>query len=114
MTRGAGPFVEVYTTHERTLWPHHGLWIGEGVGTIADQFSIGARPEIIDAWQHHKNLIARHGHAQVRRAFHISSVMNWSWYEQFQHFGAAMDTYESLTAGHARQADSQALVAAAL
>lgn len=114
LARGAGPYVEVYTTHERTLCPDHKLWIGDGIGTIADQFNIAACPEIIEAWHHHKNLITRHGHAQVRRAFHISSVINWSWYEQFQHFSAAMDTYESLTADHARQVNSPALVAAAL
>jgi len=114
LARGAGPYVEVYSTHERVICPHHGLWIGDGVGATADQFSIGACPEISEAWHHHKNLIARHGHAQVRRAFHISSVVNWGWYDQFQHFSAALDTYETLTTNHPRQANSPALVAAAL
>lgn len=106
--------MEVYTTHERVICPDHGLWIGDGIGTIPDQFRIDACREIIEAWHHHKNLITRHGHAQVRRAFHISSVINWSWYEQFQHFSAAMNTYESLTANHPRIPNSPALVAAAL
>lgn len=114
LTRGAGPYVEVYTTHERVICPDHALWIGDGIGTIGDQFNIDACPEITAAWHHHKNLIARHGHAQVRRAFHISSVINWSWHDQFQHFSAAVDIYETLTADHPRQANSPALVAAAL
>lgn len=114
LARGAGPYVEVYTTHDRVICPDHGLWIGAGVSTIADQFNIDASPEITAAWHHHKNLIARHGHAQVRRAFHVSSVINWSWYDQFQHFSAAMDIYETLTTGHPRHAISPALVAAAI
>lgn len=114
LSRGAGPYVEVYTTHERVICPDHGLWIGAGAGVPAAQFSITSCPEIIDAWHHHKNLITRHGNAQVRRAFHISSVINWGWYDQFQHFSAAIDTYESLTTDHPRQANSPALVAAAL
>lgn len=114
LARGAGPYVEVYTTHERVICPKHGLWIGEGVGVAAAQFSINACPEISAAWHHHKNLIARHGHSQVRRAFHISNVINWGWYDQFQHFSAAIDTYETLAADHPGQANSQALVAAAL
>lgn len=114
LSRGAGPYVEVYTTHERVICPDHGLWIGGGFGTTADQFSIGACQEIIEAWHHHKNLIARHGQAQVRRAFHISSIINWGWYDQFQHFSAAIDTYEALTTDHPRQVNSPALVAAAL
>ena len=108
------PYVEVYTTHERVICPDHGLWIGGGVGTTADQFSIGACQEIIEAWHHYKNLIARHGPVQVRRAFHISSIINWSWYDQYQHFSAAIDTYEALTTDHPRQANSPALIAAAL
>lgn len=114
LTRGAGPYVEVYSTHERVICPHHGLWIGEGANAPAAQFSITSCPQIIVAWRHHKNLIARHGHAQVRRAFHISNVINWGWYDQFQHFSAAVDTYETLTTDHPRQANSPALVAAAL
>ncbi|WP_222440314.1 hypothetical protein [Arthrobacter alpinus] len=114
LTRGAGSHVAVYTTHERVICPHHLLWIGDGVTGPAGQFSTSACPEITEAWHHHKNLITRHGHTQVRKAFHISNVINWNWYNQFQHFSAAIDTYESLIAAQPRQANSQALFAAAL
>ena len=114
LTRGAGPYIEIYTTHERVICPAHGLWIGEGIAGFTDQFTVRACPEITTAWHHHKNLITRHGHSQVRRAFHIASVINWSWYDQFQHFTAAMDIYDTLAGDHPRQANSKALVAAAL
>lgn len=54
LTRGAGPYIEIYTTHERVICPAHGLWIGEGVAGFTDQFTVLACPEITTAWHHHK------------------------------------------------------------
>lgn len=114
LARGAGRYVEVYSTHEQVICPHHGLWIGDGVTGFTDQFSIGASPEITGAWHHHRNLITRHGRSAVRKAFHIASVINWRWYDQFQHFTAAMDTYDALAADQPAHANSHAAVAASL
>lgn len=114
LARGAGTFVEVYTTQECVLCPKHALWIGEGVGGTGDQFSVHDCPDIVMAWRHHKNLIARYGRSHVRKAFEASNVINWRWQEQFLHFTAAAETYDRLAAALPRQANSQALVAAAL
>lgn len=114
LARGAGSYVDVYTTHERVVCPHHSLWIGDGTTGSTSQITIEPCPEILAAWHHHRNLITRHGHTQVRKAFHIATVINWNWYDQFQHFPAAIDTYDSLTAAQPRQDNSQALLAAAL
>jgi hypothetical protein len=114
LARGAGRYVEIYSTHEQVICPRHGLWIGDAVNGFTDQFSIGAGPQITAAWHHHKNLINRQGRSGVRKAFHIASVINWRWYDQFQHFTAATDTYDSLAADQPRHANSHATVAASL
>lgn len=112
--RGAGRYVQIYSTHEQVICPHHGLWLGDGVTGLTDQFSIQAGPEITAAWHHHKNLITRHGRSGVRKAFHIASVINWRWYDQFQHFTAATETHDALAADQPRHATSHAAVAASL
>jgi hypothetical protein len=114
LARGAGSFMEVYTTHERVICPKHSLWIGEGVAGIADQFSVRDWPQITVAWHHHKNLITRHGHRQVRVGFKAADAINWRWHEQFLHFSAAAGIYDDLAAALPRQANTQALVTAAL
>lgn len=114
LARGAGRYVEIYSTHEQVICPHHGLWVGDGVTGFTDQFSIRAGPETTAAWHHHKNLITRHGRSGVRKAFHIASVINWRWYDQFQHFTAATEIYDALAADQPPQANSQAVVAASL
>lgn len=114
LARGAGPVVEIYTTHERVICPDHGLWIGDGTAGPSDQFSIRACPQISAAWHHHRNLITRHGHSRVRKAYHVANAINWGWYHQFQHFGPAMDTYDKLAAGKPLQASKPGLVAVAL
>jgi hypothetical protein len=98
LARGAGRYVEIYTTHERVICPEHGVWIGDGAQGFTNQFSVMACPDITTAWHHHKNLLSRHGHSRVRRAFHISSAINWRWYEQFHHFTHAMEIYDTLAA----------------
>ncbi|WP_426989214.1 hypothetical protein [Pseudarthrobacter sp. Y6] len=113
LARGAGRYVEVYSTHERVICPLHGLWTG-GVTGFTDQFSIRAAPEITAAWQHHQNLITRHGRPGVRKAFHIASTINRRWYDQFHHFTATTDTYDELAADQPRHANNQAVVAASL
>lgn len=30
LARGAGRYVEIYSTHEQVICPHHGLWVGDG------------------------------------------------------------------------------------
>ncbi|GAC1504023.1 MAG: hypothetical protein NVS2B15_26900 [Pseudarthrobacter sp.] len=114
LARDAGRYVEIYSTHEKTICLHHGLWIGDGVTGVTDQFSIHASPEITAAWHHHRNLITRHGRPGVRKAFHIASIINWRWYDQFQHFTAATDTYDQLAADQPPQATSHGIVAASL
>lgn len=54
LARGAGRYVEIYTTHEQVICPRHGLWLGDGATGFTDQFSIRAGPEITAAWHHHK------------------------------------------------------------
>jgi hypothetical protein len=114
LARGAGRYVEIYTTHEHVICPRHGLWLGDGVTGFTDQFSTRAGPEITAAWHHHKNLITRHGRPGVRKAFHIAGVINWCWYDQFQRFTAATDIYDALAAHQPRHATGQAIVAASL
>ncbi|XAS69254.1 TniQ family protein [Micrococcaceae bacterium Sec5.7] len=114
LARGAGRYVDVYSTHEHVICPRHGLWIGDGVTGFSDQFSIHAGPEITAAWHHHKNLITRHGRSGVRKAFHIASVINWRWYDQFQHFTATTEIYDELAADQPGHSNSQAVVAASL
>jgi hypothetical protein len=114
LARVADRYVEIYSTHEQVICPRHGLWIGDGVTGFTDQFSIRASPEITAAWHHHRNLITRHGRSGVRKTFHIASVINWRWYDQFQHFTAATDTYDALAADKPRHATSHAVVAASL
>ncbi len=114
LARGAGRYVQIYSTHEQVICPRHGLWIGDDVNGFTDQFSIRAGPEITAAWHHHKNLITRHGRPGVRKAFHIAGVINRRWYDQFQHFTAATDTYDALTADQPRHANSHAVAAASL
>jgi hypothetical protein len=114
LARGAGRYVEIYSTHEQVICPRHGLWLGDGVTGFMDQFSIRAGPEITAAWHHHKNLITRHGRSGVRKAFHISSAINWTWYDQFHHFTATTETYDELAADQPRHANNQAVVAASL
>lgn len=114
LARGAGRYVEIYTTHERVICPRHGLWIGDGIQGFTDQLPILACPDIIAAWHHHKNLITRHSRSRVRKAFHISSVINWRWYDQFHHFTHAIEIYDALAADQPRHSQSQAMVAASL
>ncbi|MCZ9880474.1 hypothetical protein NFJ07_01585 [Arthrobacter sp. B2a2-09] len=114
LARGAGRFVQIYSTHEQVICPRHRLWLGDGVTGVTDQLSIRDTPEITTAWHHHKNLITRHGRSGVRKAFHIASVINWRWYDRFHHFTAATDTYDALAAKQPRHANSHAIVAASL
>jgi len=114
LARAAGRYVEAYSTHEQLICPRHGLWIGDDVSGSTDQFSIRASPEITAAWHHHRNLITGHGRPGVRKAFHIASVINRRWYDQFQHFTTATDTYDALAADQPRHGNSYAVVAASL
>lgn len=106
--------VEIYTTHDRVICPRHGLWLGEGIKTPTQQLSIKTSPEILTAWHHHKNLITRFGRSRVRKAFHDAGMITWRWYEQFNHFTAATDTYDNLTADQPRHANSHAITTASL
>lgn len=106
--------VEIYTTHDRVICARHRLWVGEGIKTPTEQPSVRASPEILSAWHHHKNLITRFGRSGVRKAFHNAGIITWRWYDQFNHFTAATDTYDSLTADQPRHAKSHALIAASL
>jgi hypothetical protein len=90
--------VEVYTTHERVICPKHSLWAGEGIAGTAYQFSARDCTQITLAWHHHKNLITRHGHSQMRQAFEAGSAINWRWHEQFLNFSSAADIYDDLAA----------------
>ncbi|WP_423181307.1 hypothetical protein [Arthrobacter sp. NyZ413] len=114
LARGAGRFVQIYSTHEQVICPRHRLWLGDGVTGVTDQLSIRDSPEITTAWHHHRNLITRHGRSGVRKAFHIAAVINWRWYDQFHHFTAATDIYDTLAANQPRHANSHAVMAASL
>lgn len=114
LARDAGTSVGIYTTHERVICPKHALWIGECTAGASDQFSIGSCPQITMAWHHHQNLIVRHRHTRVRRAFEASNAINWRWQQQFLHFTLAGNIYDGLASAFPRQACSQGLVAASL
>jgi len=114
LTRRAGPYVEIYTTHESVICPRHELWLGDGIQGFTDQLSVAVCPEILTAWHHHRNLITRFGRSGVRKAFHVAGIVNWRWYDQFQHFTAATETYDTLAADQPRHGNTQAIVAASL
>lgn len=80
--RGSGGNIEIYTTHEKVICLRHGLWIGDGTHSCADQLPLHDCPEITTAWRHHRNLITRFGRARVRTASQASSWINWRWCQQ--------------------------------
>lgn len=80
--RSAGADIEIYTTHDKVICHRHGLWIGDGTSSCADQLALHDCPEIVASWRHHQNLIARLGRARVRTAWHAASWINWRWYQQ--------------------------------
>lgn len=81
-TRSTAGNIEIYTTHDKVICPRHGLWIGDGTHSRADQLPLHNCPEITTAWRHHQKLITRFGRAPVRTASQASSWINWRWYQQ--------------------------------
>ncbi|MET3923679.1 hypothetical protein [Arthrobacter sp. UYEF20] len=55
-----------------------------------------------------------HGRPTVRKAFLVAHVINWTWYDQFNHFPATTEIYDELAADQPRHANSQTVVAASL
>jgi hypothetical protein len=111
--RSMGANIEIYTTHDKVICPAHGLWIGEGTNSCADQLPLHECPEIMAAWRHHRNLITRLGRARVRTAWRAASWINWRWYQQARQPPAFRLRHRILTKND-RIPQKQAATAAAL
>ncbi|WP_427136588.1 hypothetical protein [Pseudarthrobacter sp. S9] len=99
LSRTGDSRIEIYRTHEQVLCPIHRRWTGHGTDSPDGQPGLGRCPEITAANRHHRNLISRHGRPCVRTAFHISSHINYRWFEQYRHFGPFTDRYRALISG---------------
>lgn len=110
----AGQFVEIYTTHDKTICPEHKLWISDGTTNPHDQLTISACPEILAAWHHHKNIIQRQGNTRTHKAYEASKMINWQWYDQFRHFTYTTNFVHTLTKNQTHPANPQAIISAAL
>ncbi|QHK19781.1 hypothetical protein GU243_08610 [Pseudarthrobacter psychrotolerans] len=65
------------------------------------------------AWHHHKNLITRHGRSGVRKAFHIASTINRTWYTNSS-TTHTVEIYDALACDQPRHGQGLAIVAASL
>lgn len=99
LSRTGDSRIEIYRSHEQVLCPTHRRWSGDGTDSPDRQPGLGRCPEITAANRHHRNLISRHGRSRVLTAFHISSHINYRWFEQYRHFALFTDRYRALISG---------------
>lgn len=79
--KGVKGNVTVWRRPDENVCLRHGLWIGDGVASPADQVSVSGLPDILMAQRAHNRMIRRFGYREVGAAYDgATRAVDWSTY----------------------------------
>lgn len=80
--RGITGEVVCWVRHDQNVCLVHRLWIGAGVRKADQQTDLAQLPDLLAAQRRHNNLIRRHSHKLIARAFQDAAHISRRWAEQ--------------------------------